>query len=591
MQVAPTYRRTKQGRGLRSNEITRLEAQLEAQAAQSSLLHSRLTSTQDAMDDLKLSHQREIAVHKKSSANAREKLQRFMEYASSVEQERDDCRDALLTLVQKVEEHSDLATWPHSRIRLPEFLEPIHNESSSQPNVNAGPQEIAVGEQAKAITLWLRAELEKERMSHARTHEQAEREILALRAQLAQRDAELEACVVHRDHAALVNAAVPCNQDSLPHEVPTDDKSHRPISALTPEDAVEILGLRVAKNRELDSEIKQLSQKLHQARMKDPTYLHIEEPVPTPQGLAGQRTPQSPDLRPLSPQDCLSPYAMTPRYTSTPRAPAPSGDLPPRPPSIASESTVKGALTEIQKLEDEVRHLAASIDVLETQRRSTRSLVAQTLTRLPSAPAPRDAPDDVSSQHTAVRHEPDRPVPDTAAALRVELDDVRRGAAQRERELLAEVERLQEELSRRVFGAAPAVGSLLDEDDAERATGLRSPLAPVAVVWARSGDTATTTSDHVRGRSRPPVATSPPPNAVCVCSHRGRSTAGRLHLLRAAARAGARFGGDEAGGGRAGRGDRRPPARGQRAAACHSRALTRLLSYLSLLCFLALSRD
>lgn len=53
------------------------------------------------MDSLKLAHERELSAQKRANDNAREKLRRFMEYASAVEQERDECRNALLAVVEK----------------------------------------------------------------------------------------------------------------------------------------------------------------------------------------------------------------------------------------------------------------------------------------------------------------------------------------------------------------------------------------------------------------------------------------------------------------------------------------------------------
>lgn len=82
-------------------QITELEWRLEAQAAKSSLLQERLTATLDAMDTLRLTHERELSEERQAKENAREKLQRFMEYASSIEQERDECRDALLAVIEK----------------------------------------------------------------------------------------------------------------------------------------------------------------------------------------------------------------------------------------------------------------------------------------------------------------------------------------------------------------------------------------------------------------------------------------------------------------------------------------------------------
>ncbi len=107
------------------------------------------------------------------------------------------------------------------------------------------------------IVASLRAALEKERASHARTHDQAELEILSLRAQLARRDAELAACVIHTDHSSLVPAL-----DPIPNVESTSKRDKIPASSLTPEEAVRVLGLSAVKNRELEIEIKQLASRV-----------------------------------------------------------------------------------------------------------------------------------------------------------------------------------------------------------------------------------------------------------------------------------------------------------------------------------------
>lgn len=176
-----------------------------------------------------------------------------------------------------VEENADLAAWPYSRIRLLSLLglssssplnlplslisvsncsvEPI--EQSDQP-VEAATGAIEANPQL--IVASLRAELEKERVSHTQTHKQAEAEILSLRAQLAQREAELEACETHKDHAALLASSLGAEAPtSSPREVEADGVSATP---LTSQAVMEILAIRAAKNRELETEIKNLTSKV-----------------------------------------------------------------------------------------------------------------------------------------------------------------------------------------------------------------------------------------------------------------------------------------------------------------------------------------
>lgn len=132
-----------------------------------------------------------------------------------------------------------------------------------------------------AIVAYLRSELEKERASHARTHDQAELEILTLRGQLARREAELEACVIHtfEEHKAYIPEAhkstgVPGTSSQHPgpteptasgvhpqpqHATVVNERQRIPASSITPEGATRLLGLTVTRNRKLEAEVKELS--------------------------------------------------------------------------------------------------------------------------------------------------------------------------------------------------------------------------------------------------------------------------------------------------------------------------------------------
>ena len=96
----------------------------------------------------------------------------------------------------------------------------------------------------------LRAELEQERVSHAKTHDSAEFEIACLRAQLARRDAELQACVAHADHGALLSGM-------HGHEAKPPDKRLAP-DYFASEETARILSLAKTTSRELEVENKRL---------------------------------------------------------------------------------------------------------------------------------------------------------------------------------------------------------------------------------------------------------------------------------------------------------------------------------------------
>ena len=97
-------------------------------------------------------------------------------------------------------------------------------------------------------------------MSHNRTHEQAEQEIQLLQSQLAQKDAKLRLYVAQRDQST--PPAVSHGRPEVKfHEEP------RVVfeSPLTPEDALRVLAMRAAKNKELQLEIRQLAFKVRAA--------------------------------------------------------------------------------------------------------------------------------------------------------------------------------------------------------------------------------------------------------------------------------------------------------------------------------------
>lgn len=54
----------------------------------------------------------------KGKKRAEEALKRYVGVVRSAEVERDDMRDAVMKLVEKVQVSNDYSTWPHSRMQL-----------------------------------------------------------------------------------------------------------------------------------------------------------------------------------------------------------------------------------------------------------------------------------------------------------------------------------------------------------------------------------------------------------------------------------------------------------------------------------------
>ena len=136
--------------------------------------------------------------------------------------------------------------------------EPLPGPYRGSANLHA--PEISVQSYAKAIIVSLREELEQERSAHAHTRAQAEADILALSARLARREAQLEALnlrVVESQDTPERSRAAAEQKDSA-QRWPEERPSTRP--AFSREEAIQILELTAARNRELEVEVRHLRQ-------------------------------------------------------------------------------------------------------------------------------------------------------------------------------------------------------------------------------------------------------------------------------------------------------------------------------------------
>jgi hypothetical protein len=275
---------------------------VQAYVARTSHIHSRLLSTLDTLDTLQTSHNVELASETHAKEHLSEKLDRYIDFVKSAEVEKDDLRDAVIQLVKKgefaftnivsrrwdldqcsfvhclplvVELSNDYSLWPHSRMRSanlvgqspasftnndthlpPHFLsEPVVGDSGvSDSHRDSNDEYLAY---ATAVIASLRAERDLERSAHERTRQQAENRIIELEAQLARRDAELEACVTHTNdflsrgtnHDRITNRS----QDGEAGKQGRSDNRH-----LVREDAIQLMETTSAKNKVLELEIRSL---------------------------------------------------------------------------------------------------------------------------------------------------------------------------------------------------------------------------------------------------------------------------------------------------------------------------------------------
>ncbi|KAI0825582.1 hypothetical protein BC629DRAFT_8380 [Irpex lacteus] len=460
--------------------VDAIEVQLQAQVARSSYLQSRLNSAMDSLDALRIRHRRELAVERETKERLKRKMDELVEYTAKVEEERDEMRECVTALIEKVEITHDFSEWPHRQISFLEPLEPPAGNNIHKPGSQHLPNtQLDTATQYPTIIALLRSELEKERASHAHTHDTAELEILTLRAQLARREAELEGCLVHSEteHRGFVLKAAESGSEPLKHKkaslrsktVTEVQPQQKPASSFTPEEASQLLGLRAEKNRRLEAEIKQIASRLEQARAENATSQVSTEAI-APQSMDDMdeevhssvvieddndtvvnplpavpepKTPQSPDLQPVVSLDMPSPFTMTPM-----RASSPMGLV-----ALAVRNSHKGAAQQelleateaeptLQRFEEQVDRLAVEIDAFKVQRSDMLDFIAQQQhENIPEARVDKA----VSVEENLDPQQTDS-TPSVVFGLRSEIERIKRNAAQREFELLAEIQMLRREV-------------------------------------------------------------------------------------------------------------------------------------------------
>ncbi|KDQ50423.1 hypothetical protein JAAARDRAFT_584715 [Jaapia argillacea MUCL 33604] len=117
----------------KDDQIAHLTHHLSAHTSHTSHLQHRLLTTLHTLDLLSFSHASQIAelegekkVLVEKGKRVADKLDRFVEWAGSVEADRDELREAVGMLIRKVElSNDDFSTWPYSNMHITKLLEPI----------------------------------------------------------------------------------------------------------------------------------------------------------------------------------------------------------------------------------------------------------------------------------------------------------------------------------------------------------------------------------------------------------------------------------------------------------------------------------
>ncbi|KAF5372231.1 hypothetical protein D9758_005002 [Tetrapyrgos nigripes] len=234
----------------KDKEITDLKLALKAHTVRTSNVQTRLLATLDALDTLQTSNTQDLAEANRKYRQLKEKMHKYRIFVQECESERDEMREAVNTLVEKVEASNNYALWSHARMQISSHVaifassDPV--AASASPNLRNDPDRNLL-EYAGAVIQALTLERDLEKQEHQHNLRVANARIAILESQLALRECELESCVSHTHE---------CFDSQSFQELETQ------LASLSREDAIRLLQLASAKNGALDMGNKHMLKRL-----------------------------------------------------------------------------------------------------------------------------------------------------------------------------------------------------------------------------------------------------------------------------------------------------------------------------------------
>ncbi|KAG8213425.1 hypothetical protein J3R82DRAFT_11928 [Butyriboletus roseoflavus] len=482
----------------KDGRIATLETRLEAYSARASTAHTRLLKTIDVLDALRSQHSLEISAAEQAKLKLVHEVDRWRGVVKNLEIEKDELKDVVEDLIEKVQVSNEWSSWPCSRMHITKYAEQVAagaiDGGGTKDDCNSDLLAYAT-----SIIARLRTELDFERQSHGRTVEDANLRIEELEAKVAVREAELESCVTsHRDQEHQ-----PENASTLAFEKRKAGESVPRPKPLSDEECLRFLESNNARNRSLELEIRHIAEKLEQVRMaasassgslrepQSPTPRNGRKAVPTPSPRTRSASVDSSALsRPLDAGKTASPLTML---------------------SIA-------------QLDNQIRTMTTQMDALVSER-TTLIKVAARQRRVTEGINLDNFQDILRVEGECVRLQAE--VDD----LREELQHARTFARAREKVLLREIAQLRASASspsglrpahdlRRVFSPQPLEDDIASEESME----LASPLMPTIVPNLNLFPTpafhdSDTDADLVSFRFSPKHVSSPAPEVPSTPPH------------------------------------------------------------------------
>ncbi|KAI6014288.1 hypothetical protein EDC04DRAFT_663209 [Pisolithus marmoratus] len=459
----------------KDEQIAALERQLEACSARASATHIRLLKTVDVLDSLRAQHALEISAVEQEKIKLTHDADQWRTISKALEVEKDEMKEVVEDLIEKIQISNEWASWPCSRIDIAKPAELPYIPATALESTTKSPNDDLLA-YASAIIARLRSELEFERREHRRTVEEANHRIEELEAQVAIRETELETCI------RLPSQGVPEGDTGSrfpAQKIPT--KVCLCAKSLSDEDCLRVLESNNARNRSMETEIRGILVKLEEARLAAPT---PSEPDCRPEAFQSGTPPSNGNLAPTSRAvRCVSPETRTPCASTTPP--------PNRPPSLPSQndgelqhhpfttepSDSPSAMLAIVRLENHIREMSAQIEAAKAERQALVAAAARRR-RATSGTKTDNMEDILRIEEECVR------LSAQVCHLQQQMDKAKTETKSRESELLKEIEVLRSRVRRTSSSLVPVDASI-----AEESMELATPLQPTLLLSTRSDDT------------------------------------------------------------------------------------------------------
>ncbi|KAJ8589011.1 hypothetical protein M405DRAFT_818773 [Rhizopogon salebrosus TDB-379] len=458
----------------RDEQVTGLEVRIDAYVTRTSETQARLLKTIDVLNSLKARHVIDLTAKEREAESLYREVERWKTFAKVLEVERDDLRDVVEDLIQRVQMCSDWSMWPCGRMDITTHLHELP-ESNFKSSGRTDSEDVL--EYGASVINRLRTELAHERKAHCKAVEQANLRISELEAQVATREAMLEASIQH--HPKMEKS--PLDRSPEPRNSNSDIPPPKPMSD---EECLRVLADNNVRNKSLEIEIRTLARKLEHARgfAGSPAFVPanlasiglLSPPRRTLPNLNSSHQPVVPRQPPIT-HESDTPLTSSLNMLSTVPVKSPVTTIPP--PDRATVFPTHGSQRSIAQLDGQINTYAAQLETFKAERKALIDEAVWNRRVLDGGETP-SFPQILAIEEECVR------LTSRVSLLDLELEHTRSSAKSREQELLKEISSLKSALHQRSPGLFHAHDAqyIEDDTDAEQNMELATPLQPTVIL-------------------------------------------------------------------------------------------------------------